>query len=65
LGNFLLPDWLATIDLCEDSSKDLGCSDFRWNLKQSRNPAEMMEWDADWMLGRLVIFLVKCLIELD
>jgi hypothetical protein len=26
---------------------------------------DFMEYDADWMLGRLVIFLVKCRIELD
>jgi hypothetical protein len=64
-GISFLPDWLATVDLCEDSSKDLGCSDFRWSLKQSRNPAEMMEWDPDWMLGRLVVIWVKRQIELD
>jgi hypothetical protein len=62
---FILTDWLAAVDLREDFSNDLGCRDFRWSPKQTRNPAEMVEWGADWMLGRLVIFLVKCRIELD
>jgi len=37
----LLPDFLITVDLHEDSSKDFGCPNFRWRLKRTIKPAEM------------------------